>query len=97
MKFDQLINQAGITNVSRRSLLKGVVSAGGLVLAAQILPRSAMADGGSVNAYDTGAGGMPGGVVWDPHVFVAIDPSGMVSIVTHRSEMVPVRVPACPW
>ena len=87
MKFDQLINQAGITNVSRRSLLKGVVSAGGLVLAAQILPRSAMADGGSVNAYDTGAGGMPGGVVWDPHVFVAIDPSGMVSIVTHRSEM----------
>jgi isoquinoline 1-oxidoreductase beta subunit len=87
MKFDQLINQAGITNVSRRSLLKGVVSAGGLVLAAQILPRSAMADGGSVNAYDTGAGGMPGGVVWDPHVFVAIDPSGIVSIVTHRSEM----------
>jgi len=87
MKFDQLINQAGITNVSRRNLLKGVVATGGLVLAAQILPRSAMADGGSVNAYKTGAEGMPGGVVWDPHVFVAIDPSGIVSIVTHRSEM----------
>ena len=25
--------------------------------------------------------------VWDPHVFVSIDPSGTVTIVTHRSEM----------
>ncbi|MEO8037714.1 MAG: molybdopterin cofactor-binding domain-containing protein, partial [Betaproteobacteria bacterium] len=39
------------------------------------------------NQYNTGAGGMPGGVVWDPHVFVAIAPDGTVTIVTHRSEM----------
>ena len=30
---------------------------------------------------------MPGGVVSDPHVFVSIDPSGLVTIVAHRAEM----------
>ena len=76
--------QAIIENVSRRNLLKGVVAGGGLVMAAQFLPRSAMAE---ESLYNTGAGGMPGGVVWDPHVYVSIDPSGTVTIVTHRSEM----------
>ena len=75
-------NQAIITNVSRRNLLKGVVGSGGLVLAAQFVP-----SGVAMAAYETGAGGMPGGVVWDPHVFVSIDSSGTVTIVTHRSEM----------
>ncbi len=74
--------QAIVTNVSRRNLLKGIVGTGGLVLAAQFVsPNVALA------AYKTGAEGMPGGVVWDPHVFVSIDPSGIVTIVTHRSEM----------
>src|SRR5882724_1558113 len=72
---------AYIENVSRRNLLKGMVGTGGLVLAAQFVPGIAAA------AYKTGAGGMPGGAVWDPHVFVSIDPSGIVTIVTHRSEM----------
>ena len=75
-------SQAIVTNVSRRNLLKGVVGTGGLVLAAQFVPANiAMA------AYKTGAEGMPGGVVWDPHIFVSLDPSGIVTIVTHRSEM----------
>ena len=75
-------DKALITNVSRRNLLKGMLGTGGLVLAAQFIPaRTAMA------AYATGAGGMPGGVVWDPHVFVSIATDGTVSIVTHRSEM----------
>ncbi len=74
-------SRAVITNVSRRDALKGIVSMGGLIVAAQILPRSALA------AWDTGAGGMPGGVVWDPHVFVSIASDGTVTIVTHRSEM----------
>ncbi len=70
-----------IENVSRRYFLKGVVSAGGLVLAAQFLPiRSAF-------AYATGAGDMPQGAVNDPHVFISIDDKGLVTIVTHRSEM----------
>ena len=84
MKIEKFENQALIQNVSRRNVLKGIVSAGGLVMAAQFLPREAMAD---ENQYNTGAGGMPGGVVWDPHVYVSIDASGTVTIVTHRSEM----------
>ena len=76
--------QAIIENVSRRNLLKGIVSGGGLVMAAQFLPSMARAE---ENLYNTGAGGMPGGAVWDPHVYVSIDPSGTVTIVTHRSEM----------
>ena len=75
-------NQAIITNVSRRNLLKGVVGSGGLVIAAQFVPA-----GVAMAAYETGAGGMPGGVVWDPHVFVSIASDGTVTIVTHRSEM----------
>ena len=82
MKIDKFSDKALLTNVSRRNLLKGVVGTGGLVLAAQFVPASV-----AMAAYKTGADGMPGGVVWDPHVFVAIDPDGTVSIVTHRSEM----------
>jgi isoquinoline 1-oxidoreductase beta subunit len=72
---------AYIENVSRRNMLKGIVGTGGLVLAAQFVPGIAAA------AYKTGAGGMPGGTVYDPHVFVSIAPDGIVTIVTHRSEM----------
>ena len=53
-------------------------------MAAQFLPIMARAE---ENLYNTGASGMPGGAVWDPHVYVSIDPSGTVTIVTHRSEM----------
>lgn len=87
MNFEKFAQQAVIKNVSRRNVLKGIVATGGLVLGAQFFPRHVLADGGSVNAYKTGAGGMPGGTVWDPHVFVSISPDGTVSIVTHRSEM----------
>lgn len=87
MNFRQFADQPILKNVSRRDVLKGIVSGGGLVLAGQFLPRDAMADGGHVNQYDTGAGGMPGGVVWDPHVFVSVSPDGTVTIVTHRQEM----------
>ncbi|MFO1320018.1 MAG: molybdopterin cofactor-binding domain-containing protein [Burkholderiales bacterium] len=87
MNFQQYADQPILKNVSRRNVLKGIVSGGGLILAGQFLPRDAMADGGHVNQYETGAGGMPGGVVWDPHVFVSISPDGTVTIVTHRQEM----------
>jgi isoquinoline 1-oxidoreductase subunit beta len=70
-----------IENVSRRRFLKGITAAGGLVLAVRLLPPHAAL------AYETGAGAMPGGVVYDPKVFVAIDPNGLVTIVAHRSEM----------
>jgi isoquinoline 1-oxidoreductase subunit beta len=70
-----------IENVSRRGFLRGVLATGGLVVAAEILPmRGAL-------AYATGAAKFSGGVVSDPHVFVSIDPSGIVTIIAHRAEM----------
>ncbi len=70
-----------IENVSRRFVMKGIVASGALVMAASALPGRVLA------AYATGAGAMPGGTVNNPHVFIAIDPSGLVTIVAHRSEM----------
>ena len=81
MRNHKVIHQAIIENVSRRNLLKGIVATGGLVIAAQFFPRTALAE------YKTGADGMPGGTVYDPHVFVSIAPDGTVTIVAHRSEM----------
>ncbi len=40
-----------------------------------------------MSAWNTGAGKMDGGTVNDPHVYIAIDPSGIVTIVTNRCEM----------
>jgi len=80
--FEQMAIPYGtIANVSRRFVLKGVAATGTLVLGASLLPRAARAD------WMTGAGAMPGGTVNDPHVYVAIDPSGRVAIVCNRSEM----------
>ncbi len=70
-----------IENVSRRGFLRGLLATGGLVIAAELLP------GRAAFAYATGAAKMPGGVVTDPHVFVSIDPSGIVTIIAHRAEM----------
>jgi isoquinoline 1-oxidoreductase beta subunit len=70
-----------IEKISRRSVLKGLGIAGGLVLAAPLTSRQAFA------AYQTGAAKMPHGTVVDPRVFVGIAPDGTVSIMAHRSEM----------
>jgi isoquinoline 1-oxidoreductase subunit beta len=69
-----------IENVSRRSILKGLGLAGGFVLAAPVMTRTAF-------AYETGASQMPHGTVVDPRAFVAIAPDGIVTIVAHRAEM----------
>lgn len=68
--------------ITRRSVLKALGIAGGLVLAAPVLMREAMAAN-----YTTGAGDMPNGVVINPRVFVAIAPDGTVTIIAHRAEM----------
>src|ERR1700689_315845 len=75
------IDSIKVENVSRRGVLKGLGIVGGLVLAAPVMSRQAMA------AYTTGAGKMPHGTVVDPRVFVAIASDGTVTIVAHRSEM----------
>jgi len=69
-----------ITNVSRRRVLKGFATGGGLVLATQFPAVRAL-------AYPTGADKMPNGVVSDPKVFVSIAPDGIVTIVAARAEM----------
>jgi isoquinoline 1-oxidoreductase beta subunit len=74
-----------IENVSRRGVLKGVVATGALILAVRSLP--SMAAGSGLPKYQTGAGAMPHGVVTDPHVFIAIDSAGLVTIVAARAEM----------
>ncbi|MBV8870821.1 MAG: xanthine dehydrogenase family protein molybdopterin-binding subunit [Acetobacteraceae bacterium] len=71
-----------VENVSRRFVLKGVVASGALVLSARVMPVRAM-----TMAWKTGADEMPHGVVSDPHVFIAIDPSGLVTIIAARAEM----------
>src|SRR5260370_32372164 len=58
------------------------MAAGGLVVAAEFVPaRAALA------AFAIGAAKMAGGIGRDRHVFVSIDPSGLVTIVAHRAEM----------
>ncbi len=75
-----------IENVSRRNLLRGGATLGGLVLAAQLLP-GARAHAAFPTNYQTGAGKMPHGTVNDPRVFVSVAPDGLVTIVASRAEM----------
>ncbi len=58
--------------VSRRDFMEGVFSAGALVLGAQALPSSAFASTGAQ---------------WEPSVYLGLDRSGLITIITHRSEM----------
>src|ERR1700688_1707550 len=80
-KLRGIEGRIGIEKISRRSVLKGLGIAGGLVLAAPVMSRQAFA------AYKTGADKMPHGTVVDPRVFVAIATSGTVTIGAHRAEM----------
>src|SRR3954451_2295920 len=60
---------------SRREFLEQIFSAGALVIAAPLLPAQEAAN-------STGSGG-----IWQPSVYLGIEPSGAVKIVAHRSEM----------
>ncbi|MGH1357182.1 MAG: molybdopterin cofactor-binding domain-containing protein [Burkholderiaceae bacterium] len=76
--------KALISKPNRRTFMKSVGGTGGLVLAMQLLPaRTAQA----FDPYETGAAAMPHKTVTNPHVFVAIDPDGTITLTTHRSEM----------
>ena len=78
------IEPSYIENVSRRGVLKGILTTTGLVLAVHALPsRPALA----ADAPKWGADGMPHGTVNNPLAFVSIAPDGTVTIVCHRSEM----------
>jgi isoquinoline 1-oxidoreductase subunit beta len=81
MTYHDKATRLTITNVSRRGMLKGVVAAGGLVIAAQVAGMRAAL------AYATGADQMPNGVKTDPHIFLSIAKDGTVTIVAARAEM----------
>jgi isoquinoline 1-oxidoreductase beta subunit len=68
-----------IKNVSRRSFLGQVFSAGALVVAARLAPATAL---GAQQAATSGDAKM-----WEPSVYLGIEPDGGVLIVAHRSEM----------
>lgn len=73
-----------IENVSRRSILGGLLTTTGLMLSLKVLSPS---EAEAAKLYAHGGLGMPNGVVMDPKVFVSIDKDGTVTIVAHRSEM----------
>src|SRR6478735_2080046 len=79
-------SHAIIENVSRRHVLGGALLASSFVLAVRFSPANALEP---LKPYPTGGLGMPDGYgkANDPHVFVAIDKDGNVTIVTARSEM----------
>ena len=64
--------------VSRRGFLGGIFSAGALVIAAPVLTPALRAQ----QASRTGTQN-----IWQPNVYLGIEPNGTVKIVAHRSEM----------
>lgn len=77
------VTQAVIARMTRRKFMQLAGGGAGMVLGMQLLPGTAQA----FEPYPTGAEGMPNKTVVDPQVFVAIDPDGTVTLITHRSEM----------
>jgi len=71
--------RAILENVSRRGFIGGVAAIGGLVVGMRILPRSYAAPRPAAPATDVPR--------FNPTAFVAIDSTGLVTIVAHRSEM----------
>ena len=69
---------AVIENVSRRSILGGILTATGFVLSVRFSPANARE---ALKLYPTGADGMASKWVTDPKIFIAIDEDGTVTIV----------------
>ena len=68
-----------LRKVSRRGFLQG--TAAGFALAAFADPAAAFV------RYPTGGDDMPAGLRYDPLIFVAIAPDGIVTLTAHRAEM----------
>ena len=80
----------GVVNLSRRQLLKGLGLGSGLVLGVHVgfrqFPVCEAADAAE-----------PAGRQFEPNVFLAIDGSGLVTIVATRAEMGTGIKTRCPW
>jgi isoquinoline 1-oxidoreductase subunit beta len=71
---------SAIENVSRRGFLKGLVAAGGLVLAVRFYPE--------ITGHERAPGSNQADLAkFHPNIFLGINPDGTVYIVAHRSEM----------
>ena len=71
---------SAIENVSRRGFMKGMVSAGALVLSVRIFPETLWAEGLPKSTNVDHA-------VLNPSVYLGINTDGTVYIIAHRSEM----------
>ncbi|AXK56463.1 xanthine dehydrogenase family protein molybdopterin-binding subunit [Pseudomonas protegens] len=80
--MNHLPSDFALSNLSRRSFLKGVGATGALVLAASWGWQQAFAED-----QKFGADGMPHGWVDDPKVYVSIASDGSVMVTCNRSEM----------
>lgn len=80
--MNHLPSDFALSNLSRRSFLKGVGATGALVLAASWGWQQAFAED-----QKFGADGMPHGWVDDPKVYVSIASDGSVTVTCNRSEM----------
>lgn len=80
--MSHLPSDFALSNLSRRSFLKGVSATGALVLAASWGWQEAFAED-----QKFGADGMPHGWVDDPKVYVSIASDGSVTVICNRSEM----------
>src|ERR1700733_7036749 len=69
-----------ISDVSRRGFLKGMVSAGALVLSVRLVPQGLWAEAAAGGNHVDQA-------KLHPNAFVGIESDGTVWIVAHRSEM----------
>lgn len=69
--------------VTRRSFLGRVFSASAFVIAAPLIPVSAKGSSNSAQQAATSGDAK----LWQPSVYLGIEPSGKVLIVAHRSEM----------
>jgi isoquinoline 1-oxidoreductase beta subunit len=68
-----------IVNVSRRSFLGQAFSAGALVIAAPLLTKPSLFAQQAATSGDA--------KIWEPSVYLGIEPDGSVLIIAHRSEM----------
>jgi isoquinoline 1-oxidoreductase beta subunit len=68
-----------IENVSRRGFLQGVLSAGGFVLCAGLVPQTLWGLDATAGSIDR--------TVLHPTIFVGIETDGTVYVVAHRSDM----------
>ncbi|MBA1378258.1 xanthine dehydrogenase family protein molybdopterin-binding subunit [Pseudomonas brassicacearum] len=80
--MSRLPNDFVLSNLSRRSFLKGASATGVLVLAATWGVPDAFAE-----EKKYGAEGMPHGAVDDPKIYVSIAADGSVTVICNRSEM----------